>query len=378
MKKIVFINQWPSHLTKDIINVFAEEFDEVSLIAGRISESGNTLNKKVRISHIIKYNKKNTFSRQITWIIAAIQTFFLVIFKFRGHHLFLTSNPPILTFLPIFCRHKYSVQILDIYPDALVGGGFISENSWFIRFWMKQNKKYFARALNVFTITGGMAQTISRYCDPDKIKVIPQWPSSNGHNKIDRSCNEFIRTHSLENYFIIMYSGNLGIGHHVPVLIESARLLQDFEDIKFVIIGEGFNKPVIERLIKDYNLNNCLVLPFQSSEMFKHSSQAADIGVVSVSKELAMLSVPIKTYNIINNNVPLLGITEKESELARLISEYDIGKYFSSTQVQEISDFIVTLKSNNEINEKYKGNLRKCSRIFSSENASLYLTDFVF
>ncbi len=54
--KIVFINQWASYLTKDIINAFAERYHDVALIAGTVSETGNPLNKKVRIRRIIKYS----------------------------------------------------------------------------------------------------------------------------------------------------------------------------------------------------------------------------------------------------------------------------------------------------------------------------------
>jgi len=51
---ILFINQSPSHLTKDIINAFADKYERVSLIAGRITESGNPLNNRVKISRVVK------------------------------------------------------------------------------------------------------------------------------------------------------------------------------------------------------------------------------------------------------------------------------------------------------------------------------------
>jgi hypothetical protein len=367
MEKILFINQWPSHLTKDIINTFAEKFNDIGLIAGYISESGSPLNKKVKICRIIKYNKSTVFSRVTTWILATIQIIILVNIKFRKYHLFITSNPPLSTFIPLFCRNHYSIQILDIYPDALVAGGFISQKSWINKMWRRQN---------IFTITSGMAKTLSPYCNSDKIKVIAQWPPTDGNGRIERSQNIFIQTHSLKNNFVVMYSGNIGLGHHVDTIVETARILKDFKNIMFVIIGEGWNKPMIERLIKEYGLKNCLLLPFQPSSMFKHSSQAADIGVVSVSKELAMLSVPIKTYNLISKEIPLLCVTEGQSELAALVSKYEIGKCFTPHQVNEISDFIISLKTNNEIITSYKKNLKNCAQNFTSRNALLYVNNF--
>ena len=376
MRNIVFINQWASHLTKDIINAFAAGSDNIALISGTISETGNPLDKKVKLSRIIKYNKKTILSRQISWILATVQTIFLIIFKYRGYHLFFTSNPPTLAFVPLFCRNNYSIQILDIYPDALVSGKFISNNSWLNKLWVRRNKKYFGYSKNIFTLTEGMAVTLSQYCSKDRIKVIAQWPSSTGYSKIERTDNIFIKTHALENYFIVMYSGNIGLGHHVEILVQIAKILRDQKEILFVIIGEGWNKSLVERLIKEYELDNCLLLPYQSESIFKHSIQAADIGVVSVSKELATLCVPIKAYNLINNEIPLLCITEEESELALLVSQYDIGKWFIPGQINEMANYIISLKTGKEIILKYKGKLRNCSEKFTPQNAFSYVTGF--
>jgi len=374
--KIVFINQWASHLTKDIMNAATVKFDKVAFIGGQISASGRPLKKEIRISRIVRYRKNTTLSRIVTWLLATIQVIILINVRFRNYHLFLTSNPPTLAFVPSFCRNTYSIQILDVYPDALVAGKLISQQSWLNKLWTNRNKKYFSRADHVFTITDGMARTISQYCDPQKISTVVQWPSSDEYDFIDRQKNKFIQKHELEDYFIVMYSGNMGLGHHVDALVEVARELRNNDEIMFVIIGEGWNKPIIEKKISEYGLKNCLLLPFQSTEMFKHSSQAADIGVVSVSRDLAMLSVPIKTYNLIRNNIPLLCITEGESELNALVTKYEIGKAFGPNQVKGMSDFIITLKKESGRIAKYKKNLKRCAVNFTSQNARKYFSDF--
>jgi glycosyltransferase involved in cell wall biosynthesis len=376
MDRIVFINQWASYLTKDIVNIFADKFDNIGLIAGAISKTGNPLNNKVRITRIKKYNKKSYTTRLISWIIATLQVFILVNTKFRKYHLFITSNPPTLAFITLLYRNSYSVQVLDLYPDGLVAGGFISKKSWVNKLWERRNRKFLTGARNVFTITEGMARSLSRYCSIEKIRVIPQWSSSDGYVEIERSDNKFIQAHSLEDYFIVMYSGNIGLGHHVDILIEAAKKLKEYNEVLFIIAGEGISKQKIEKLIEEYKLKNCRLFSHQSPDMFKHSLQATDIGVVSISKEGAQLCVPIKTYNLINSRLPLLCITDEGSELAILVSKYDIGKCFTPEQVNEISDFIISLKTDKELYYRYKNNLERCSVNFTSENAKEYLVNF--
>ena len=77
--KIVFINQATGYLMKDLVNVFAEKFETIGLIAGNVSETGNPLNQNVKISKILSYKKGSSTSRLFRGYGATIQTIFLVI-----------------------------------------------------------------------------------------------------------------------------------------------------------------------------------------------------------------------------------------------------------------------------------------------------------
>ncbi len=375
IKKVVFINQWVNFQTKDIINSFVNKVDEATLVYGTISKTGDSLDTSVKLKKIITYNRKNTFSRLVTWVIATIQILILIKTKYRKHYLFISTNPPMNAFLTLFCKNRYSINVLDIYPEALSLGGFISEKSWIYKVWEKQNYKYFQQADNVFTLTDGMARTISKYCELKNIQVVHYWPLANGSNDILRDNNEFIKKHNLQDYFIVMYSGNIGMGHHVASLVEAANVLKKHKDIIFVIVGEGWNKPALEKVINDNNLMNCLLLPYQPPEMFKHSIKAADLGLVSVSKELAPVCVPSKTYNLIYNEIPLLFITEGESELRSLANKYQVGKSFAPKEVNEIADYILSLKLDSKLYLKYINNLKKCAPNFTAQNAKIYRDD---
>ncbi len=371
--KIVFINQWTGYLMKDVINVFAERYDSIALITGHISDLDKPLNEKVRIYRICKYNKKSILSRALTWCLGTIQALIYLKFRFRGYHIFYTSNPPIIAFTTLFLANKYSVLIYDIYPDALIAGRFLTKNSLLCKLWEKHNTKYFSGAQNIFTLTDGMAVTMSQYCNTEKIKVIYPWSSGYKTRLIDKSQNKFILANALENRFVVMYSGNIGLGHHVEKLLDIASQLKDHKEIIFLIIGEGWYKEKIKEGIESNNLFNCKLMPFQSSHMFEHSLQAADIGVVSISKDLASLCIPSKTFNLINKEIPILCISEGNSELATLITKYDIGKCFDPGQVIEMTKFIVTMREKKEMVKKYKKNLRECYQYFTPDNSLMFI-----
>lgn len=376
MTNIVFINQAAGYLMKDVINVFCEKFDKVALIAGSVSETGSGLNSKVAVKKICSYNKNNAWYRLFTWLYATLQVIILVNVKFRKSHIFITSNPPTLAFLPIFCRNRYSVLIYDVYPDGLIAGKFISENSLIFRLWKRQNKRFFKNALNIFTLTDSMAETISAYVDRASVKVIDPWSIFSNHSAILINENKFLEEYELENDFVVMYSGNIGLGHNVEILVEVARLLEHEQNIKFVIIGEGWNKKLVQKKITDYNLSNCILLPLQSSGMLIHSLSAANISMVSVSVEGSKVCAPSKIYNLINIGIPVLCISDEDTGLSHLVNTNLIGRTFKTSETSEIAQFILKLKKNPAISEDFKLRLRNCRIQYHKSNALNYLTDF--
>ncbi len=362
---------------KDVINEFCAEYDDVVLLAGHVSDTGGPLNQKVVVRLVTKYNKKSKYNRFFSWILATIQAILLVSLKYRNYHLVLTSNPPTLAFLPLFCRNKYSVIIYDVYPDGLVAGGFISEASWVNSIWRRQNVRYYKNACNIYTLTESMSNTIAQYVPRVKVKVIVPWSIFSGNLKVKKEDNIFIDKYDLSSFFLVMYSGNIGLGHNVESLIEVAKILYSVRDIKFVIIGDGWNKALIEKQIAELGLDNCLLLPFQPSDMFRYSLSAADIGVVSVTSAASKVCSPSKTYNLINLEIPLLCITDQETELGNIVNENKIGKVCSHSQYDEMAHFILSLKNDSSLYQSINLNLRRISGRYTKGNAHEYLINFI-
>lgn len=362
---------------KDVINEFCAEYDDIVLLTGHVSDTGESLDQKVAVRYIHKYNKNNKYTRFFSWLFGTLQAVLLISITYRKYHLVLTSNPPTLAFLPLFCRNKYSVIIYDVYPDGLVAGGFISETSHINRLWKKRNINYFGKACNIYTLTESMAETISKYVPKEKVRTIVPWSVFSGIFKVKKEDNIFINKNDLGNFFLVMYSGNIGLGHNVEALIEVAKILQNVRDVKFVIIGDGWNKALIEKRISELSLDNCLLLPFQPSDIFRYSLSAADIGVVSVTSAASKVCAPSKTYNLITLEIPLLCITDHETELGRIITENNLGKVCNYYQYDEMASFILSLKNNAILYQSIIENLKRCSGRYTKENAHEYLINFI-
>ena len=371
-KKIVLVNQTTGFLTIDIVNAYAEKYDDVALIVGELFDSERPLNNKVRLIHIVKYNRASGLKRIITWGLASVQLFFILLFRFRGWHVVFVTNPP-MSYITARClSNSYSIVIYDLYPDALRNVG-IKEDGLIYKWWAMQNKKLFLRASHVYTLSESMAEAISAYMEKKKITVIPNWSGSDKFKPIDKHSNPFAKEYNLQEKFVVMYSGNMGYTHSVDVLVDVASKMKEDHHVHFLLIGNGKKKNELEERIKKEQLDNCTMLDYQPENVLPYSLATADIGVITLNADSAKVSVPSKTYNLLAVGAPLLCLSPAECEMVRLINQFDNGECFRLDDIDSVICFIKRMASDQELHNKYSMNSLNASKDFTWKNAQLYV-----
>lgn len=365
---IVFINQNSGYLMIDIIKQHQKKFDKIVLVCGRLIQRNNLLDTAVKVEKIVQYDRSSSWKRLFTWTWGFIQILYLVKTRHRYAELYIVSNPPLATLLPLFCKNKFHLLVFDVYPDALVEYRILKPTSFIVRTWRKMNRRIYRRAANVFTLSQGMRRLLARYLADERIQVVSIWTDNSFLKPVSKNVNAFVLTHRLVGKFIVMYSGNLGRTHDVEVLIDCAARMAD-SNVMFVVIGEGEKRQMLEQKMKDNRVENFLLLPLQDVDTFPLSLAAADLGVVTLGKQASLLSVPSKTYNLLSVGAPLLCIASEESELSSLVSHYELGKCFDAIEVDAIVEFIEKVASDTKLHQKLRSNALNASKAFGPENA---------
>lgn len=372
MNKIVFINQSTGYLAIDTINAYSTKYENLVLIAGCISETERKLASNVKVEKIVAYDKSSSIKRIFTWIVAFVQIFFLLAFKYRKDEIVYVTNPPISYLSSLILKNPFSVIVYDTYPDALRNIG-IKQEHWLYKLWSHWNCKLFKKAKCIYTLSEGMAHQLTTYVERDKIKVIPLWPGSDSFSPIEKDKNPFVKKHCLNDKFVVMYSGNMGYTHNVDTLVEVAGMLKDIDNIHFLFIGDGKKKLKLMEMVKERQLSNCTFLDWQPFEILPYSLASADLGVVTLNDETALTSVPSKTFNLLAVGVPLLCIAPKHSEIARIVAKYQNGLVCPAIKQQRIADFIKRLAIDKDLKKQMSLSSLQASKEFTKENAYLYL-----
>jgi len=369
---IVFINQSSGYLMIDIVNAFEDIFDERVLMAGSLNMRNKPLHDEVKLEKLVPYKRNSSLNRLFTLPWSFIQALFLVKFKYRNAHLFLVTNPPFTTLLPLFCKNPFYLLIYDIYPDALVEFNYIPKNSIVVNLWKKANEIIFPRAIRIFTLTDGMKSVLQKYSGNKEVEIIPIWTDNEFLKPVDKTQNHFVKKNSFQDKFVVLYSGNINSSQNIEVIVELATMMQR-KDLIFVIIGQGNRRDKIYKMINSLNITNCFLLPWQETNDFPYAIAAADLAIISLGKGASQLAIPSKFYNFLSVGAPMLCMTNSDSDLSKLVSKYDVGKCFEPEMKQEMKEYIEYLIEYPVYREELCQNSLDASRDFTSENVSKFL-----
>lgn len=312
---------------------YYEEIDGVHVIRVRVPEFDKT-NKLSRIRNIAAYAVR-----------AALATFQVK----NVDYVFSISQPPILGGLlgvwgKLTRRARFIYNIQDFNPEQVIAVNY-TRNPLILKTAMALDKFSCRRADKVIVVGRDMVDTLKRRFQQNKLPryaFINNWVDEKELYPLpadDPQVTAFRRKYGLENKYVIMYSGNLGLYYDLENLIrvikefrkgrtmdgriENGPLTADGREVVFAFVGAGSMKRRLEKYKEKHHIDNVIFIPYQKKEELIYSLNAADVHWCVSAKGIKGVSVPSKLYGCLAVQKPVIGVMEPGAE-ARLIME-EIG-----------------------------------------------------
>jgi colanic acid biosynthesis glycosyl transferase WcaI len=238
------------------------------------------------------------------------------------------STPPLLAagaaLVGVSRRVPLVTWVHDVYPEVAAAFGLLSDKSMTYRALASVAAVTYQSASRVVALSEGMAaRLIAQGAPRERVTVIPNWADGRLISPIKREENEFRAAHRLSD-FVVMYSGNLGVGHEVDTLLEAARLLWTRKaPATFVFVGGGARRADAERAASE--LPNVRFLPYQPREALAQSLTAADVHLISLREGNQGLLVPSKLYGALASGRPILYVGPDACEVAQVVRRDGLG-----------------------------------------------------
>jgi len=271
-------------------------------------------------------------------------------------------SPPLLlglaaAFLAKRWKIPFVMNLQDLYPLCLIDYGYPQA---FISF-LEIMERYIYKKAKFISVhsNGNKDYLLTEKKQPsDKVRVIYNWVDT-GLITPGPKDNSFSNPLNLKDNFVVSFAGTIGAGQGLRFVVDTAWLLREVKDIKFLIVGGGIEKELLVQEAQNQGLSNMIFLPMQPKEIYPDILRASDISLTTLRKNLSAPAVPSKILSIMAAGRPVVASMPLQGDAPKLIQEAQCGMCLEPGDPKALADAILSLYRNSELREFYGQNGRR-------------------
>ena len=378
---IIGINFYPEDTSTGLYTTqlaeYLANYYEVDVITGfpyypqwQIKESYKNKPKyiKEKLGNINIYRYKQyvpqnpTFKKRVLHLLSFTLGSIPNIFKVNKSDLVICVVPPtgsiILGWLlSKIKRAKLWIHIQDFEFDAAFEAGLVNNQNMFKYkifeglFWME--KKLLDSADIVSTISYKMLEKLKTKTKTETY-YLPNWIDENFINPVKAKPHRYMQS----DKFKILYSGNIGEKQDWEFFLKVIEFFKDYNDIEFIVVGDGARKNWLVERIKNYNYKNVKYYPPVSYTELSDLLCSADLHILFQKIDVIDTVMPSKILGMMASAKPSLVTGNEKSEVANIINESKGGAFFKSGDLESVLNFIKMINNNYKLIEEYGKNAR--------------------
>jgi glycosyltransferase involved in cell wall biosynthesis len=234
------------------------------------------------------------------------------------------------------CRCKSYLILRDLFPQWAIDAQMITEKSLITRYFRFFESLSYNAANSIGLMSKKNYQLFNAlHPKLNNTQVLFNWAST-APVYIPSEC-ETIRTRlNLHDNVIFFYGGNIGHAQDMKNLMYLAKGLKEFPKAHFLFIGQGDEVELIEKLAKDWLLENVTILPSISQTEFKQVLAEVDVGLFSLAKNHTAHNFPGKILGYMVESLPILGSVNHDNDLQEIINTADAGAVFINGEDEKL------------------------------------------
>lgn len=213
---------------------------------------------------VLKYRDSRDKKRVLKWFQFCFKLLNLPKELPKPSSIVCSTSAPMMVLASYFLAKKYKAKLIfeirDIWPLTLMHFKNYKAYNPLIYIMQKSVNFGFKKADHIISVLPNTEQ----YIKEQGVKKFQFTYLPNGISLEELSnpspLNKETETQLPQNKFIIGYTGAMGMGDGLDLLIKVAQKLKEHKDISFVLIGKGSEKERLKQKIKELKLNNISIL----------------------------------------------------------------------------------------------------------------------
>lgn len=256
-------------------------------------------------------------------------------------------------------RIPFILNVQDIFPQNAIDLGILT-NRFLINLF-EAIERFIYKKADYITVhsEGNRKQVIAKGATSRKVIIIPNWVDTT-LIRPSQEPNKFERDNNLAGKFIVSFAGIMGYSQDLETVIESAALVKSYEDILFLLVGDGVRKEKLQMKVKALKLSNVRFLSMQPRNIYPHILNASHVCLVTLKKEVKTPVIPSKLLGIMAAGRPVVASLDPNNEATKIIQTAKCGFCVDPENPKELSRAILKLCRNPALRDKLGKNGRCC------------------
>ena len=331
----------------------------------------NTI-KVFRCPHYVPGNPIGIFRiiSEFSFFFSAFLVLIYVLFKKKFDSIMTVAPPFEIGLLGVLYKKirggKLSYHIQDLQIDA-ARDLHIIKSKHIINAFLGVEKYIIKRADFVSTISYGMVEKVKNKSNK-KVYYFPNWVDIKIFCPLNNKEEIKIEYGFKPTDKILLYSGAIGHKQGLEAILFSAKKLENFPGIKFIICGAGPYKEILINLAREMNLKNVIFLPIQPHEKLNAFLNIADFHLVLQKSKGADLFLPSKLNTILSVGGVAIVTACDGSSLYNIMSSTDMGILIEPDSQNDLLAAIIDNVDSLELEVKSKNARRYAEKFLNCEN----------
>jgi len=152
----------------------------------------------------------------------------------------------------------------------------------------------------------------------DRCLVIENWAALEDLPALPKD-NAWSRAHGLEDKFVFLFSGTLGLKHDPEVFVLLAQSLRGMPQAVCVVVSEGAGRDFLDKRKQVLDLPNLHLYDYQEHNVFPQILASGDVLIAILEPFASELSVPSKVLAYLCAGRPLLAAIPESNHSAQLV-----------------------------------------------------------
>ena len=287
------------------------------------------------------------------------------------YDLVIYPTPPI-TFAPVVKyikqRDKCKAYLIlrDIFPQNVRDLGLLN-NQILFNYFRKKEKQLYDSSDYIGCMSRGNIQYVLEHNDvnENKLEILYNWGKVFNNSEV--IAVDFKKKYGLENKFVAVFGGNIGLPQELEFLLELAKEYKERSDIVFLIIGKGAQKEKIVNIINSEELSNVIITDYIPRNDYQNLLQQCVIGLINLNRTFTIPNMPCKIVDYFNASIPILASTDKNTDLKQFLQDAKAGLWSETGDLEAYKSNFEKLFNDKNLRKELGKNGRK----FLEENLNV-------